>query len=257
LILPEISLISHSNSQKKETMKKTLVLVLLFLSAAGFGQKTFYFGLGGYYGASGVVNQNDYGLPELDYEVPSSYGYNANLGYCFTKNIGIKMEIGYARLGQKYSDTRDSVFYTRDVKLGYLTVPVLFKYNTGGKTARFYLLAGPQMGFLMSAKQEYMADGVPFDTTLSNLNGEAFNAGQEDIKDRFSSFELMARIDLGVDITLVENLVLNVGLTMNYGLLDLNAEAYRLNDYSGNYTPSHNFYGGINMGIVYCLPLQK
>jgi len=238
-------------------MKRSLFLVFLLLSLAGFGQKTFYFGLGGYYGASGVVNQNDYGLPELDYEVPASFGYNANLGYSFTKNIGIKMEIGYARLGQKYSDTRDSVDYTRDVKLGYLTVPVLFKYNSGGKTARFYLLAGLQMGFLMSANQEYLADGVPFDTTVTDINGEPFNVGEKDIKTRLSSFDVMGRLDLGVDITLAENLFLNAGLTMAYGFLDLNADAYRMNDYSGNYSASHNFYGGFNLGISYCIPLKK
>jgi hypothetical protein len=67
----------------------------------------------------------------------------------------------------------------------------------------------------------------------------------------------MVRIDFGVNISLAENLFMDAGLTMNYGLSDLNASAYRMEDYSGNYNPSHNFYGGITVGLSYRLPLGK
>jgi len=68
--------------------------------------------------------------------------------------------------------------------------------------------------------------------------------------------DVMGRIDLGVDITLVKNLFLTVGMTMSYGLLDLNAEDYRIEDVTGNYNPSHNFYGGLNLGLSYCIPFK-
>ena len=238
-------------------MKRTLLLALILISAAGFGQKTLYIGLGGYYGASGVINQNTYGMAEMDYDIPASYGYNLNIGYNFTKHLGIKLELGYARLGQKYSDVINFQDVTRQIKEGYFMVPVLFKYNTAGKVVRFYLLAGPQMAFLMSGEQEYMVNGVQFDTVLTNpVTGETFNAGEPDIKDRLSSMDVMGRIDLGVDITLVKNLFLTVGMTMSYGLLDLNAEDYRIEDVTGNYNPSHNFYGGLNLGLSYCIPFK-
>jgi hypothetical protein len=238
-------------------MKKTLLALLLFVSVAGLGQKSFYFGVGSYIGSSAIVNQNTYGIPELDYEVPFSYGINLNAGFSFTKTIGIKMEIGNASLGQKYSDTRNDTNFTRDVKLSYLSIPVLFKYNSAGTTARFYILAGPQMMFLIKADQEYLADGEPYERTGQDADGNLFKIGDPDIKDRISSFDLMARIDMGVDITLVKNLVLNAGITMAYGLLDINATAYQIEDYSGNYNPSHNVYGGIGIGICYSIPLKK
>ena len=238
-------------------MRKTFAVILILASVAGFGQKGMYLGIGGFVGSSGIVNQNAYGNPELDYEFPFSYGFSLNVGYGITDNIGAKMEIGYARLGQKYSDVRGDTSFTRDIQTGYLTVPVLFKYNSAGKTARFYFCAGPEFAFLLSAEQEYLADGSQYNRTMTNLDGETFNVGDPDIQDRVSSIDIMARVDMGVDISLTGNLILNAGLTMNYGLTDLNAPAYRLEDYSGNYNPSHNFYGGITMGLNYRIPIGK
>lgn len=241
-------------------MKKIFILLFLSVAVAGFGQKTLYFGLGGMYGLSGVVNQNTYGQPELDYDAHGAYGGNLNIGYNFTKHLGIKVEVGFARLGQKYFDKRgeapNDTDFTRKIDLNYLTVPILFKYNTKGKIARFYVLAGPQLGILMGAKQEYLADGVQYDHMASDLDGNAFNVSEPDIKDRLSSFDLMARVDLGADITLVKNLFLNIGITMNYGFMDLNDKPYRMNDFSGNYNKSHNFYGALNMGLNYCIPFK-
>lgn len=244
-------------------MKRSLIILLVLLTTAVFGQKGFLIGAGAYYGVSGVVNQNTYGEPELDYDVPSSYGVGLNLGFRFSDHLGIRIEAGYARLGQKYFDTRtlpgDTVpaNFTRDIKLDYITIPVLFKYNTNGKAARFYLLAGPQIGILMGAKQEYLANGAVYFSDATDLDGNAFQVSEPDIKNRLSSIDLMARIDLGAEFTLVSNLLLNVGITMNYGFLDLNAPAFRMLDYSGNYNGSHNFYGGITLGVSYCIPIGR
>ena len=244
-------------------MKKTFLVIALFLSVAGFGQKGLYFGLGGYMGASGVVNQNTYGHPELDYAIPMSLGYHANIGYNFTEHVGLKMELGLSHLGQKYSDLRtDSATgvdtnFARRVKFNYFSIPVLFRYTGGGKVARFYVAAGPQMMLLLTAEQTYTANGEPYERTVMDKDGNPFVVGDKDIKDRISSFDIMARIDMGVDITLVTNLVLNAGITMGYGFLDVNADAYKLEDYSSNYNASHNYYGGFTVGLNYYLPSKK
>jgi hypothetical protein len=244
-------------------MKKTVVILFLLASVAGFGQKGLNLGLGGFGGSSGVVNQNVYGYPELDYDFPFSYGFNLNVGYGFTDHLGVVMQIGYAQLGQKYSDTRGDTSFTRDFSMSYLTIPVMFRYLSGGKAVRFYVAAGPELAFLLSAKQEYMyqtpnmTEPAQYNKFAVNKDGEAFNVGEPDIKDRVTPIDYMVRIDFGVNISLAENLFMDAGLTMNYGLSDLNASAYRMEDYSGNYNPSHNFYGGITVGLSYRLPLGK
>jgi len=244
-------------------MKKTIIVLFLLASVAGFSQKGIYFGIGGFAGSSGVVNQNVYGYPELDYEFPFSYGFNANVGFGFTDNLGVIMHIGYAKLGQKYSDLRGDSTFVRNFEMSYLTVPVMFRYTSGGKVARFYASAGPEMAFLLSAEQEYtyqtpsMSEPAQYEEWVLNKDGEAFNVGDPDIEERMTPIDIMARIDVGVNISLMQNLLLDVGLTMNYGLTDLNAPAYRIEDYSGNYNPSHNFYGGITLGLNYRIPIGE
>jgi hypothetical protein len=60
----------------------------------------------------------------------------------FTDNFGLQPELFY--LGNGYTSGGVTT------KLNYLSLPVLFRYNI---TEMFHLLAGPQLGVLMSAKQ--------------------------------------------------------------------------------------------------------
>jgi hypothetical protein len=80
---------------------------------------------------------------------------------------------------------------------------------------------------------------------------------QETITDRFTSYDIFARLDLGVDITIVKNLFINTGLSFAYGLTDINAKDWRMNNSAGNYNPSHNAAVGFNVGINYCLDFSK
>jgi hypothetical protein len=237
-------------------MKRTLLILALLISVAGFGQKSCYFGIGGFYGASGVTNQNAYGQSEMDYEVPSSYGFNVTAGYGFTDKLGLQLEVGYGLLGQKYSDTRDYQPVTRDIDLTYIQIPVLFKYNTTGELARFYLLAGPQLAFLTSANQDYLMNGEPAPPFYNEEYGDTIDVSKSDIKDRLSSFDLMARLDFGLEVMIAKNFMLDLGLTMRYGLMDLNAEDWQLKDKTGNYHASHNFCGGLNVGLNYQIPFK-
>ena len=47
--------------------------------------------------------------------------------------------------------------------------------------------------------------------------------------------DIYARMDLGIDITLVKHLMIEFGVKLGYGLMDLNATDYRLKDNAGNY----------------------
>jgi hypothetical protein len=184
------------------------------------------------------------------------------VGFDFNKNIGLKLEIGFAKLGQKYSDiVTDSNNvknnYTRNVKLNYLQVPLLFKYRSNGEVARFYAMAGPQFNFLLSASQEYLKNEVTWDDEVPGNWTAPTSIGQSTITDRYNSLDVMLRIDFGIDITLAKNLFLNAGITTAYGLLDINATDWQnpFNNPDYTYNPSHNLYGGINIGINYTLPV--
>jgi hypothetical protein len=229
-----------------------LIIGLFFTAGTVFSQNQLYFGLGGTAMSTWVTNQNTYGLPyEMDYSMTFGGSGNVNIGYEISKNIGVKLEVGYAKLGQNYKDQIGDSVYSRNLKLNYLQIPVLFKYRVGGEVAKFYFLVGPQFNFLLSASQKYLRNGAPEDGTII-VNSKPEVIGEETITDRFESFDIMGRLDVGVDISLMENLFLNAGFTFAYGFTDINASEWRLTYNPNNpYTASHNLYGGFNVGINY------
>ncbi len=87
--------------------------------------------------------------------------------------IGIQPELYFSSMGSKF----DIQGFETTTKLNYLSLPVLVRYNF---TENISLQAGPQLGFLLSAKGE--ADGTT-----------------EDIKDSYKGLDLGAAIGLGVD----------------------------------------------------------
>jgi hypothetical protein len=240
-------------------MKKLIsVVILAFMLLAGplTAQKQLYFGLAGTGLSSAITNQNNYGLPfEMDYTVTFGGGGNVNIGFDFNKSIGLKMEIGFAKLGQNYGDTYQDTVYTRKIKLNYLQIPLMFKFRTGGDVAKFYVMAGPQFNLLLSASQKYLKNEDYWNDPIHGSWTKPTLIGEKTITDRYNSLDIMARLDLGVDIQVATNLLLNVGLTMSYGLMDINATDWQIADHTGNYNPSHNVYGGINFGINYLLPI--
>lgn len=243
-------------------MKKRILIpiFLLVLTLSASAQKGLYVGAGGSVLSTWITNQNNYGqVFEMDYEHRIGSNGHINLGYDFNASIGLKLEAGYGMLGQKYKDMHKDTIYTRTINLNYFQLPLLFKFRTAGEKVKFYVMAGPQFNFLMSAKQEYYKrEKIYSDSILNPINAKRFKIGEEDVKNRYSSMDIMARIDLGVDIYFIPNLYLNAGLTMAYGLIDINAEEFRIPDHSsGEYNPSHNLYGGLNVGIQYRIPLSK
>ena len=241
-------------------MKKTFAaftIVMLFLTGPLMAQKQLYFGAAGTALSSVIINQNNYGLPfEMNYDVTMGGSGNAIIGFDFNKHVGLRLEIGWAKLGQKYSDEYMDTIYTRNVKLNYLQIPLMFKFRTGGEVARFYLLAGPQFNILLSASQKYMKhDDIPVGNYTPSEWTKPILIGEETITDRYNSLDVMGRLDFGIDITVAKNLFLNVGLTMAYGFMDINATDWQIKPYNSDYSPSQNAYGGINFGINYVLPI--
>ena len=147
----------------------TTVLLLCFAVSTLTAQKAnkFELGLQTGYNNTWIINQNNYGLPELDYESYWELGYNFQLGYNISNEMGIFAEIGMTKQGQKYTDDNfnhnEAGVSFNDVKrtidISYLNIPIFFKYSYGETRARFRLLVGPQFCFLQKAEQSYTGDG--------------------------------------------------------------------------------------------------
>ncbi|HEV8515555.1 MAG TPA: porin family protein, partial [Cyclobacteriaceae bacterium] len=80
----------------------------------------------------------------------------------FSDKMGIQPELLYNGLGSKTDGGSSGTITT---KTNYLSVPIFFRYNV---VPQFHLLAGPQLGILLSATQ-------------------SDNSGSGDIKDQFNS----------------------------------------------------------------------
>ncbi len=142
-------------------MKKlysALLTLLLLASIPALAQKGLYFGIAGTVQSTWITNQENYGLHPLDYVSTMGGSGNINIGYDFTNHIGIKIELGYGTLGQKYSKTRTDSVFSRQVKLNYLMIPILLKYRIGGPVVKFYIAVGPQFNMLLSANQTYTSE---------------------------------------------------------------------------------------------------
>ncbi|MBA3985606.1 MAG: PorT family protein [Flavobacteriales bacterium] len=96
-------------------------------------------------------------------------------------------EILYSSQGTKSNETEVVIgeTFTSDItlKLDYITVPLMFKYYVADN---FSLDLGPQVGFLISAKQE-------FETNSAGV----ISSGTLDVKDSASGFDYGLNIGLG------------------------------------------------------------
>lgn len=149
-----------------------------------------------------------------------------------SEQFSIQPEVLYSQLGSKvtsrYTGTvaGNTIDYRQDAKLNldYITVPIMFQFKA---TPQFYLEAGPEFGFLVSAKAK--------DINTTVVNGSTTNqntSSSEDIKDNFSSFNMGAGLGLGFNFTE------NFGINARYvaGFTDINKK----NDGSNGTTSTNN-----------------
>ncbi len=246
-------------------MKKYLVIVtavIMISSLNSFGQKgkELIFGVGGAITSVWIQNQNFYGEPEIDYGPKMGYAFTFNFGYNFTEKISVVAEFQYSAQGQKYDGKQSFDGHKYDTKrsidLQYFNIPVFAKYSFGTGNAKFRFMIGPQFSFLNEATQNYTRDGKTIGTTKTDLNGKSFVTDAKNIKDRFVNTDISIAIDLGADIYLSKKFFINAGFRVNYGFKDINDPAYRLNDIDGEYSPSHNAWAGLYVGINYILDVQ-
>ena len=150
-----------------------------------------------------------------------------------TDKFSVQPEISYSAQGTKaedsYSDMYGSITIDLTQKLNYLNVPVMAKYYVDKK---FYLEAGPQIGFLLSAEQKAVAKGIYYGES-------AYETETVDNKSSLNS------TDFGINIGLGFNFTDKIGANLRYtsGLSDIDKEDSNSEIYNSNIgiSISYNF----------------
>jgi hypothetical protein len=177
-------------------MRILILAILYFLSTS-----TFLMAQDVSFGLKGGINFSNASRVDIESKSVTSFHIGGVMEALYNDKIAIQPEIVYSAQGFTYSEDSEM----RNITLAYINVPIMVKYYL---TKGFAIEAGPQIGFLNSAKLK------------STRNGENTEL---DIKDGLRSNDLCFNIGIG--------LLLDNGLNFNarycYGITNI---ANRLTD---------------------------
>src|SRR5450631_513050 len=120
-------------------MKKLILICFVLLSTRSFSQ-SFMQGILQRlsFGIKGGANYSNYVNADFTTQALTGYHAGALVDFKLTKNLFIQEEFLFSLQGAK---VRGNVFGKEDVKVSYMTVPILLKYRTN---SGIYIEAGPQ-----------------------------------------------------------------------------------------------------------------
>ncbi|RYD76390.1 MAG: PorT family protein, partial [Sphingobacteriales bacterium] len=216
-------------------------LCITFFTAQTYAQKGFHIGANASAVNSYLVDDSLYG--DVSYKPTFTLGpvIGFAAGNNFTNQFGLEVEVNYARLGQGYEyidsiNMPKTVTNSGKITLDYIQVPVLLKFTGGDYKTRFSAMFGPQLGFLSSAW---------------NRKG---NSGALPAKQDFNKMDIGMLLTFGGDISLTNDLYLNLGLRFYYGFKEVNKVPYVVAKEENVNPPKDNLlnaYGGLNVGLHY------
>lgn len=126
-------------------MKKLIIICFVLVSTQSFSQGFM----------SGIMSRLSFGLKaganysnysNADFQTDALIGFHAGalVDFKITKNLFIQEEFLFSSQGAK---VKGDIFGKDDVKVNYITVPILLKFRTN---SGIYIEAGPQVGMLAS-----------------------------------------------------------------------------------------------------------
>lgn len=138
-----------------------------------------------------IANQKITGDFELDTKAKIGFHGGVFVVWMFTEKVGLQPEILFSAQGSKDKDDN----YDYSIITNYVSIPVLVRYNIN---EMFSVHAGPQIGILMTAKEEFDGDS-------------------DDIKDDFKSTDI--GLALGGEADFTEKI--GVGARYIFGLTNV------------------------------------
>lgn len=256
-------------------MKQTLLILFAFFTFSLLAQeKAFHIGGFGNFSSCWIINQNNFGTldgfnnnfakrSELDYALTFGGGMGVMAGYNISKRHGVEVGLYFDKAGQKYNDDIGQDNYTtsptsidyvnvkRNVKLSYIKLPVLYKFElvpkrrSLSKTVNYYFEVGPQFAYLLSVYEKVQIADPNIGNNLSGVPES----------EKFRKTDAGLAINNGVQIRINKNIYCNAALNLYFGLVDINGKTIKdLEYFSKNdvaYRQSNNFTAAINVGIHY------
>ncbi|MEA1878621.1 MAG: porin family protein [Bacteroidota bacterium] len=156
-----------------------------------------------------------------------------------TRSFVMQMELGYELKGNKFTfeewDDAGVIIeeskYTEKTNMGYVTVPLLFKYNLG-RSNKFYFQAGGFYGYLLNAS----FTGMMNNELVSKVN----------IKEGLSPHDYGMVVGGGLETPFRRGLSMLLDVKYHYGLIDLNVDP----DVLGHSNPVKTKSFVMSMGVL-------
>ncbi|RXM51349.1 MULTISPECIES: porin family protein [unclassified Chryseobacterium] len=131
------------------------------------------------FGVKGGMNVSSLSKTEGLDDQKSKIGFNAGVfaNIPVATSFSIQPEVLYSQYGEKSNyKLNNSTTISNSTKLDYITVPVMFQYNA---LPNLYLEAGPEFGFMVSAKNKVKNESTGQSSTTDNYkdNLNTFNFG--------------------------------------------------------------------------------
>jgi hypothetical protein len=254
---------------KKNVAAAVLLLLTSVLGAQSYEATRFY--LGGHVAGSfpWIINQNNYGLPELRYKPTPGFSGGLVAGMSFTSQHQIQLEVSYALLGQSYQDNifGGSIPIRKDIDLSYVQLPLMYRFGMKrSKDAMFYtdvttffFTAGIQPGFLVGQGIDWRVDdqAKTWEEVYDQFSDPGYGyssilqAPSTTVSEQFKQFDLGAAGGFGVQRFFDERLLVSLELRTYFGLLDINGDDWKVPNRSGNYGASRNFSAGLRLNASY------
>jgi opacity protein-like surface antigen len=116
----------------------------------------------------------DEGLDDQKSKIGFNAGVFANIPVA--ESFSVQPEVLYSQYGAKADYTLLGTKYSSSTKLDYIAVPVMFQYNL---IPNLYVEAGPEFGFLVSAKNKIKNENNGNSSTSDNYKDDlkTFNFG--------------------------------------------------------------------------------
>ena len=197
------------SNQNNETMKKFLSLIALLTMITG---GVFAQGISG--GLKLGMNLANQTISAEGMTVSPSFRTSIHAGGYITAMIsekfGVQPEILYSGQGAKNGDF--------SFKANYISVPVMLGWNF---TSIFSIHAGPQLGILMSAKEEFGGESV-------------------DVKDDYKSTDIGVAAGVGIDLPMG----LNFGFRFAKGMSNIvDSDEYKQKNYALQFSVGYKLFG--------------
>ena len=238
----------------KKLIVTTTLLVIIFIADA---QEGWYMMVNGQANASFIMNQNSYGSPELNYETTLGYGGNIGAGVNFNPELGLQLNGGITKSGQKYADEyklapKKFEKQAKDVDLTYLSFGLLFRYSpilskqayVDDPKLKMVIMVGPQINWLAKANVTYERAGQEVGYPFAQPEYDYKPVGYD--RDLFQKLMVSGVVSIGIDYLISPKFFLDAAFRTEVGFNDINSKAYRKHD---GYGASRIFNPGLQFGL--------